>query len=176
MTVGIEVRRLRQSDLLGGFRSREPKLDGYLKRYAKDNDAARRSATWLALDEGRVAGFLTVVAGSVRAELLTGSLPELPRYPAPVLLLARMATDKRWKGRGVGTRLVRTTFEAAVAQAEGFGCVGVFVDAKPGAVAFYAKLGFAVAEEPTHAESSTGMFMPLHEVESRLAAMIASHT
>ncbi|MEZ4405095.1 MAG: GNAT family N-acetyltransferase [Polyangiales bacterium] len=172
--MGIEVRRLRQSDVVGGFRSGEPRLDGYLKRYAKENDAARRSATWLALEEGRVAGFLTVVPGSVRSALLTGTLPDLPGYPAPVLLLARMATDKRWKGRGVGTRLLRTTYEAALAQADAFGCVGVFVDAKPDAVAFYAKLGFATVEPPATPEASTGMFMPLREVESRLAAMGAA--
>ena len=66
----------------------------------------------------------------------------LPRYPVPVLRLARLAVDERAKGRGVGSILVRAILVLAQQLADDVGCVGVVVDAKHEAVPFYEKLGF----------------------------------
>lgn len=59
-----------------------------------------------------------------------------------MLRLARLAVDERAKGKGVGSLLVRSVFMLAQQVAEEIGCVGVLVDAKTEAVAFYEKLGF----------------------------------
>jgi hypothetical protein len=58
----------------------------------------------------------------------------------------------------------------AVRLASDFGCVGVVVDAKPGAVTFYQKLGF-VALELVEGQSGmrpvpTAMLLPMAEVEA----------
>jgi GNAT superfamily N-acetyltransferase len=66
----------------------------------------------------------------------------LPKYPLPVLRLARLAIDERAKGKGVGTLLLRAALVLAQRMADDFGCVGLLVDAKSEAVSFYEKLGF----------------------------------
>lgn len=66
----------------------------------------------------------------------------LPKYPVPVLRLARLAVDVRAKRSGVGSLLVRSVLVLARQMADDVGCAGVLVDAKPEAVAFYEKLGF----------------------------------
>jgi GNAT superfamily N-acetyltransferase len=70
----------------------------------------------------------------------------LPKYPVPVLRLARLAVDERYKGQGVGILLLRAVFALGSRMADDMSCVGVVVDAKPDAVAFYDKLGFARLE------------------------------
>jgi GNAT superfamily N-acetyltransferase len=63
-------------------------------------------------------------------------------YPAPVLSLARLATDERDRGREIGSRLLAHMFVLAAKMADELGCVGVVVDSKAGALQFYEKYGF----------------------------------
>lgn len=170
MSVGIELRRLRVDDAVDRFKSNNHRLDHFLKKHAKRNDAAGCSVTWLAMDGTTVVGFVTFMSHSVRAEALTGLLPTPPPPSAPALLLARMATHRSHEGKGVGSRMMRVVYEAACVQADHVGCVGVLVDAKPGAVSFYARKRFSVVQEPADAESATVMFLPLADVRSELAA------
>jgi GNAT superfamily N-acetyltransferase len=97
----------------------------------------------VAVDEaGRIAGFSTVTASELAPSALGTVRKKGPKYPLPVLRLARLAVDERAKGRGVGSLLLRAIFQLARQMAEDVGCVGIVVDAKPDAVAFYDKLGF----------------------------------
>ena len=67
---------------------------------------------------------------------------KLPQYPLPVLRLARLAVDETAQRQGIGVALLRFALRLALAMANDYGCVGVVVDAKPDAVAFYARYGF----------------------------------
>ncbi len=69
-----------------------------------------------------------------------------PRYPLPVLRLARLAVDEGARGRGIGSILLRAVFALAHEMAGRVGCVGVVVDAKPEAVGFYERQGFRIME------------------------------
>ena len=67
--------------------------------------------------------------------------------------------------QGVGPQLLRAVFLLAREMAIRVGCVGIFVDAKPGAVEFYRRYGF---EELEILEARLGdrplpvpMFLPL---------------
>jgi GNAT superfamily N-acetyltransferase len=96
---------------------------------------------------GFIAGFATVSPSEiVAASLPPGTSKKLPRYPLPVLRLARLAVDERAKGGGVGGLLLRSVLGLAQQLSEAVGCVGVVVDAKPEAVRFYERLGFAKLE------------------------------
>jgi predicted N-acetyltransferase YhbS len=66
----------------------------------------------------------------------------LPKYPVPVLRLARLAVAESARGQGAGRLLVRAVLVLAQQMAESVGCAGVIVDAKPEAAAFCHKLGF----------------------------------
>ena len=81
------------------------------------------------------------------AEKLTKRLRKhLPAYPLPILRLARLAVDERFQGHGVGKLLLRAMLELALEMRGRVGCIGVVVDAKPDAVAFYSALGFEAIE------------------------------
>ena len=71
---------------------------------------------------------------------------KLPRYPVPVLRVARLAVDESARGMGLGSQLLRFALHLALQMAEDYGCAGVVVDAKPDAVSFYARYGFISME------------------------------
>ncbi len=54
--------------------------------------------------------------------------------------------DRRAQGRGIGALLLRFAFKLALELRDRFGCVGVVVDAKAGAIAFHRRLGFRPLE------------------------------
>ncbi len=166
----LEVRRLRASDPTKAFRCGHNGLDYFLRKYALANDNEGLSATWVCVDGLSVAGFVTVVAKSVEATVLQGAVPNLPAYPVPVLLLARMGAAKKLQKKGIGRLLLRPVYQTAVEQAGLSGCAGVFTDAKPDAVGFYTKVGFVVVRAPHPEDDTTGMFMPLAAVRAALLA------
>lgn len=142
--MAVSVRPLRPEDDRSDFRSGDPDLDTFLRRYAGQNQFRHHiGTTYVAEEEGRIAGFATVAASHLEIEDLPASKRRrLPEYPLPVLRLARLATDERERGRGIARELLRAVFAIAHRMAEEVGCIGVVVDAKPGAVSFYEELGF----------------------------------
>lgn len=85
-----------------------------------------------------------------------------------MLRLARLAVDERAKGQGVGSLLLRAVLLLAQQMASDMGCVGVVVDAKPEAIAFYEKLGFlrlsVTSGELGDRPQPTSMFLELDQV------------
>ena len=145
----ISVRRLRPDEDRSRFRSGNVDLDRFFQRFAGQNQFRHHiGTTYVALDDGKILGFATVAPSEIAAD----GIPEahqkrLPRYPIPVLRLARLATEESARGRGRGSTLLQAVFTLAHTMADELGCVGVVVDAKPDAIVFYEKLGF-VALEP----------------------------
>lgn len=163
----MEIRTLLPSDDRAPFHSGDEALDRFFHRYAGQNQFRHHvGVTYVAVDAGRVIGFATVAPRHVEIE----DLPEreqrkLPRYPIPVLGLARLAVDASARGLGVGAQLLRFVLELALDMAGRVGCAGVVVDAKPGAVDFYAKYGFTgfdVLEGESEARPrATPMWLPI---------------
>jgi GNAT superfamily N-acetyltransferase len=147
--VTFTIRRLGPTDDRSAFRSGNVDLDRFFVRYAGQNQFRHHiGTTYVAVDAtGLIAGFATVTASEIAPEALpTAKRKRLPRYPFPVLRLARLAVDERAKGKGAGTFLLRSVLVLAKHMADEIGCVGVLVDAKAEAVAFYTKLGFVPLE------------------------------
>jgi GNAT superfamily N-acetyltransferase len=140
----FEIRRLLLDDDRSSFRSGNIDLDRFFQRYAGQNQFRHHiGTTYVAVDDGTLLGFATVSASEITvADMPVAQRKKLPRYPLPVLRLARLAVDERAQGRGVGSALLRAIFLLAHRMADDFGCVGIVVDAKPEAVLFYEKLGF----------------------------------
>ncbi len=140
----VVVRRLERGDDRSGFRSGNVDLDRFFHRFAGQNQFRHHiGTTWVAARGSAILGYATVSA----AHLELGKLPaplqkKLPTYPLPVLRLARLAVASDAQGQGVGRLLLRAVFTLAWRMADALGCVGVVVDAKPEAVAFYERLGF----------------------------------
>ena len=91
--------------------------------------------TYVAVEDEAILGYATVAPAAIEIDLLPDALRKgLPRYPLPVLRLARLAVDSRVRGRGLGEELLRFVFGLALKLTSDYGCVGVVVDAKPDAV------------------------------------------
>lgn len=145
----VRVRRLRPEDDRSGFRSGNLELDRFFLQYAGQNQFRHHiGTTYVAVEgTGRILGFATVTVSEVRAKRLPAAVGKrLPRYPLPVLRLARLAVDARARGQGVGALLLATVLALARDLADNVGCFGVLVDAKAEAVAFYERLGFLALE------------------------------
>ena len=172
----MEVRTLREQDDRSSFRSGDPDLDRFFQQFAGQNQFRHHlGVTYVAVDDGRILGFATVAAAHVEIDgLPAGARKKLPRYPLPVLRLARLGVDQSAQGQGLGVQLLRFVLQLALAMADDYGCVGVIVDAKPDAVGFYSKYGFitvdAVEGRSDARPAPTPMFLAIRAVKDARGA------
>lgn len=127
-----------------GFDCGGPALNDFLLRQAGQQQRRGFGKTYVALAEDgvTVTGFITVSAGQVATASLSLQL-KLPRTPAPMLRIGRLAVDVRQQGRGIGQDLLAFALRLAVEFSQRVGLYAVVVDAKHDkAKAFYLKLGF----------------------------------
>ncbi len=144
----MEIRRLQRDDDRSELRSGDVDLDRFFARFAGQNQFRHHiGTTYVAVEDAVILGFVTVVTSEVMVDALPAAKRRrLPAYPLPVLRLARLAVDERAQGKGVGKALLRFVFILAHRLARDVGCIGVVVDAKPAAIAFYETLGFEVLD------------------------------
>ena len=94
----------------GDFNSGSPELDAYLARQAGQDQRRNVAACFLAIetDTQSVAGFYTLSACHIHLEDLDeATRKKLPRYPVvPAVRLGRLAIDRRFQGRGLGSALI----------------------------------------------------------------------
>lgn len=130
-------------------------LNQYLKRFALTNTAAGSARTYVTTASGEpsVIGYYSLAAGSVEK----AGVPErvakgIPSHPVPVVLLARLAVDHRFQGRGVSKTLLRDALLRSLAAAEAIGIRAVLVHAKDEqAGSFYSWFGFVPSPtDPLH--------------------------
>jgi len=168
----MEIRALRASDDRSGFRSGHEDLDRFFHRYAGQNQFRHYlGVTYVAVDGGRVLGFATVAPRHVDIE----ELPErtrkkLPRYPVPVIGLARLAVETSARSMGLGGQLLRFVLKLAAKMADEVGCAGVVVDAKPDAIDFYTRYGFTPLEllegQSEARPRTTPMWLSIQEIKA----------
>lgn len=170
----MKIRALTPDDDRASFRSGDDNLDRFFHLFAGQNQFRHQiGVTYVAVDGTTIHGYATVSAADIEVDRLTPALRRsLPAYPAPALRLARLATAEQARGQGVGSALLRFVFGLAVEMADKLGCFGVVVDAKPGAVAFYEKLGFIrldVVEGQSDARPApTPMFLPIRDIKAAM--------
>jgi GNAT superfamily N-acetyltransferase len=144
----IEIRALRADDDRTSFRSGDADLDRFFHQFAGQHQFRQHvGVTYVAVEDRTILGFATVAAAHVEIDDLPVAVRrKLPRYPLPVLRLARLAVEQSAQGQGLGLHLLRFVLRLALQMADAYGCVGVIVDAKPDAEAFYTKYGFVAVE------------------------------
>ena len=100
------------------------------------------SSTFVLVDVGRVAGFVTLAAGSIARNLVPDRIAAgVPRHPVPIMVIARLGVDLRDQGRGVGRRLLAFALLKSVEVSEIIGIRAVSIHAKDeSARAFYLNL------------------------------------
>jgi len=100
--------------------------------------------TYVGVSGEEIIGYYTLVVGHVAYENAPDRLVKgLSRNAVPVMLLARLATDLAWQGKGVGAGLLRNAMQRTVQAADIAGIRAFLVHAKDDkAKAFYEHFNF----------------------------------
>lgn len=121
-------------------------LDRWLVRNAGQSERRDAARTFVALSvDAEVVGYYALVAGQIEQEKATASVRRgLSRhFPVPVVILARLAVDRRSQGQGVGPRLLANALERICRAAEDVAVRAVLVHAiDDRAASFYERFGF----------------------------------
>ncbi len=107
-------------------------LDRFLERHALTNQRAGSARTYVVCREpGMVVGYYSLAVGSVRHEDAPSRVSRgLARHPIPVMLLARLAVDRREQGRGLGKALLKDALLRTEQAADIAGIRALLVHAK----------------------------------------------
>ena len=125
------------------FNSGEESLDDWLRRRARANQVSGGSRTYVVCEEKRVVAYYALASGAVMAENATGRLRRNMPNPIPVAVLARLAVDRGWQGKGLGRALFRDAARRVTNAADAIGIRGIVVQAiSEEAKNFYLALGF----------------------------------
>lgn len=168
----MEIRQLQRDDDRSQFDCGTEVLNSFLREYAVQNQTKRASVTFVAVEpeESVIRGYVTVCAGSLLSAELPSRLSRgLSRQPQPVLLVARLGVDARFRRQGIGSRLLVRAYLQGLAQAQASGCVGILVDAKTDSRTFYEDQGFVRLERSSPGET-VPFFLPISAVEDALSA------
>lgn len=132
---------------LDDFDCGKPALTKWLLHHARQAQASGSARTFVVCEGDRVAGYFSLTVGQID----TLDAPErirrgMGQYPIPLVILARLAVDLDYQGKGVGFSLLQDAILRTMVIAEQAGIRALLthpIDAQ--ADAFYRRFGF----EPT---------------------------
>lgn len=134
---------------LEAFDCEKPTLTDWLHRHARQAQGSGSARTFVVCDGERVAGYFSLTVGQID----TLEAPERMRrgmgqYPIPLVILARLAVDVDYQGRGLGFSMLQDAIRRTLAIAEQAGIRALLthpIDAS--AEAFYRRFGFESTPE-----------------------------
>lgn len=138
------IQKLSAEHGLNDFDCGRDELNLFLKKYALVNQRAESSQTYIACIKKQVAAYYSLTVGSIlRSEAPERIKKGLPKYPIPVMILARMAVDQQHQGRGLGKALLKDALLRTANAADIAGIRALLVHAKDEeAKAFYEYFNF----------------------------------
>lgn len=132
---------------LSAFSSTEPSLDDWLKRQALKSQESGAARTYVVAAENVVVGYYSLAVGSVSRRVSVSRVRRNMPDPIPVMLLARLAIDVHWQGRGLGRSLLRDAVLRTLQAADIVGIRALLVHAiSEDAKRFYQYFGFRPSE------------------------------
>jgi len=124
----------------------EPSLNDWLKRRALKIHASGASRCFVVCSSATVIGYYSLSAGAINHESTPKSVRRNMPDPLPVLLLGRLAVDKRYHNSGIGQALLRDAMLRAVNVSGNAGIIAILVQAlSDQAKQFYISRGFVVS-------------------------------
>jgi GNAT superfamily N-acetyltransferase len=136
---------IRANHDFAAFDSGEPVLDNWLRKRALANEADGASRTYVVCEAGtsRVLAYYSLATGAVQREATPGRVRRNMPEPIPVIVLGRLAVDRRMQGRGVGRALLRDAILRTLEAAQIAGIRAILVHAlSDKAREFYENSGF----------------------------------
>ena len=149
------IEPLHERHLRDAFSCGEPSLDEYLEKFARKNQDRDISRTYVAVKstDPRVLGYYTLTGRTLEAKKFPAEeVRRFPRYPVPVVHLARLAVDQTVQGQGIGQALLASALKKAVLASQILGFYAVEAHAlTPKARGFYMQYQFrALPDDPFH--------------------------
>ena len=139
--------RLTERHQTQNFDCGETTLNVWLQRYALKNQQNQASRTFVVCNQNNeVMGFYALAAGSVTHTLVSRGLRQNMPDPIPVVILGRLAVDKRAQGQHLGASLLKDAVLRTKATAEQVAIKALLVHAlNQSAKNFYLNYGFQVS-------------------------------
>lgn len=153
---------------VGGFDCGKPPLNEWLKLRAFDNEG-RASRTYVVVatagpQAGEVVGYYTLATGGVALSEIRGKHRHNLPNPVPVMVLGRLAVDRRHHGHALGPALLREAMGRTLDISRSAGVRMLTVHAiDDEAVAFYLRYGFHVFPA-----GSRTLFLPIETIAAAL--------
>jgi GNAT superfamily N-acetyltransferase len=134
---------IRADQELEDFDSGELSLNEWLKKRALKNHASGASRCFVLCIGASVIGYYSLSAGAISHEAAPRAMRRNMPDPLPVLLLGRLAIDKRYHNQGLGQAMLRDAMLRAVSVARDAGVFAILVHAlTEQAKRFYLSRGF----------------------------------
>jgi len=170
--VAVVIRRLEEQDEAAGFDCGDEALNNYLQRHAWANQQKSSiGVTYVAIDDAAprsaIGYFTLATASAARNSFPKKYVRGLPSYDLPLILLARLAVDQRFAGKGLGHALISEAFKIALRVADDVGCRGVVTDAYRDRINWYARYGF-IALEGAAENGPQRMFLDIRTIRMAL--------
>ncbi len=145
-------RPITEADDLATFDSAEPSLDESLRKRALVNHVGGAARCFVTCRDARVVGFYALASSSVERDSLPGGVRRNMPDPVPVILLARLAVDRKEHHRGLGSHLLRDAIARCVQVADTIGVRAILAHAlHDEARSFYAHFEFEPSPtDPLH--------------------------
>ena len=153
MSFDRRIEKLRRDHVLEGFDCGKEPLNRFLIRNALQSQQSNASQTYVAVEEGRIVGYHTLVVGEVAyAEASERLKKGLARHPIPIMILARLAVSRDRQRRGIGPELLKDALLRTLQAADIAGIRAFVVHAKDGAArTFYEHFDFVPSPtDPMH--------------------------
>jgi len=170
--MSLVIRRLQEDDEVENFDCGDGALNNYLKRHAWNNQQKSSiGVSYAAVEEGAprtVLGYFTLAMASVPRDAFPKRYVRgLPPYALPLILLARLAVDRRFAGRGLGHALISEALRISLRVAGEVGCRCIVKDAYRDRVNWYARYGFVPIEGAAESGPQR-MFLDMRTVHAAL--------
>lgn len=143
------VRKLGAGDVVTLFDCGQAALNQFLQRFALTSQRSNSSQTYVSCKDGAVAGFYTLVVGSVEPAASPDRVSKgLARHPIPVMILARLGVDQKHQRYGLGRALLKDALLRTRQAAVIAGIRAILVHAKDDAARSW-YLGWGFEPSPT---------------------------
>ncbi|MGI8948176.1 MAG: GNAT family N-acetyltransferase [Ornithinimicrobium sp.] len=145
-------RPIAEDDDTSGFDSGERSLDEYLRKRALVNHVQGAPRCFVTGRDSRVVGYYALASASIQQQDVAGKVRRNIPDPVPVILLARLAVDRKEQSSGLGKNLLRDAILRSVEASEVIGVRALLVHAlNDTARAFYAHFNFEPSPtDPLH--------------------------
>jgi len=153
---------LAESHDIAGFDCGNSTLNDWLEKRALKNHISGASRTFVVCQANRVIGYYALASGSVERTETPESIARNMPEPVPVVVLGRLAVDRKSQGQGIGAFLLKDALLRSLKIAGDIGVRAILVHAvSEDAKRFYLSYGFKASPI-----KSMTLMLPIHHIKA----------